>query len=282
MASTNTTPPSEWFGLVKEIASRNGTVTLYPQADEADKRALNAVEFKVRLLQIADGQWIVERPFAKAGELGLAEDRDVFGIVQTDAQRFGFNSRVVSVELFSLNDDRRVPALRLAAPRDVHVVQRRAYYRVPLAAVSLPPVRVYPIRDLTTIRQAEYANERMHRLAENNQEFDPETVKPDVGQPVAARLFDLSGNGMALITDMANRPLFSEVNRLWIEFNLPGVELPIAVVGQVVRIDEFAGHELFVGINFCFEYYKAHGIFVTDQICRYAAHQQRKKLQRQR
>lgn len=282
MASTNTTPPNEWFALVKELASRNGTFTIHPEAGDEDNHELAALEYKVRLLHITDGQWIVERPFAKSGELGFPDGRSVYGIVQTDSHRFGFRTRVASAELFQLNDDRRVPALRLAAPRDVQVVQRRAYYRVPLAAASLPAVTAWPIRDLSTVREAEYANERLHRLDGSDDAPDPASARPDVGQPISARLFDLSGNGMALITDMANRPMFSEVNRLWVEFHLPGVDLPIAVVCQVIRVSEFAKRELFVGVRFSFEYYKAHEIFVTDHVCRYAAQQQRLKLQRQR
>lgn len=282
MASTNTTPPSEWFGLVKEIANRNGVVTIHPEAGDGDNDDLLALEYKVRLLKIDDGQWIVERPFAKAGELGFPDGRGVYGIVHTESHRFGFRSRVAATELFELNDSRRVPVLRLAAPHDVQLVQRRAYYRIPLAAVSLPSVGVWPVRDLSTLREAEYANERLHRLSHSDDPQDAVVARPDVGQPLTARLFDLSGNGMALITDMANRPLFSEVERLWIEFNLPNVEHPIAVVGKVVRVNAFADRELFIGIQFCFDYYKAHQIFVTDHICRYAAQQQRLKLQRQR
>ena len=276
MASTNSTPPRAWFGLVKELEERNGTLTI--QAVDRSKPDAATPEHKVRLIRIVDNAWILERPFAKSGELGFSPNRTLYGIVGTGPSRFGFNSTVINTETFQLNDASEIPVIRIESPRNIATVQRRAYYRVAAAALDLRPITAWPLNDINTARLAETANQHAHK----HPDIIADTIRPSLGMPIHGRIFDISGNGIALITDAGNAPVFNDMTPIWLEFYLPENPIPFAVVARTIRVSPLGDSEIQVGLQYQFAHNPAHAQFITDNVCRFSAEQQRLQLIRHR
>lgn len=278
MASTNSSPPPrEWFNAVEHVAGHNGSVVLRPGDNDAAK-GLATRDFRVRLLRIDNGQWLVDRPFARPGEASIRVGMNVTGVIGANTLRFGFGTRVTGQEIVALNEEKEIAALRLAPPTGVHVVQRRAYFRVETGVNDMPPVRLWPIRDVSKIAQAERSVQRAIRGKAD--EAGP--TRPVDGDPIVATAVDISGNGVALAMGAGDRPAVADADLLWLEMDLPNAPAPVGLAVKPVRLDQREGGMIVGGFSFQFLFDREHRADVIDQICAFAALQQRRLLQRNR
>lgn len=278
MASTNaSTPPREWFETVDEVVRHDGSISIQPDLlDREIADGQQVREFRVRLLDVSDNGWVIDRPFARAGEVGLKPGTAVTGVIGQGTTRYAFRSKVRSTGLTNLNDQQRIAVVNLTPPTHVQVVQRRKFFRVETASNDLPPIKVFPIEDLATVADAECNLQFQLRGGEASG-----PTRPNVGEPLFATAMDISGNGVAIALDAGDRPIVSDASLLWLELSLPTGDYPIGVAVKPVRIDP-RGKEIAVGCAFQFLFSKDHQKLVTDEICAFAAHQQRKLLQRNR
>jgi len=272
MPSTTTKTPPDWPGIVKDAERRNGVIELQVISD-AGERSTTA---RARLLRIDDnGEWLLEKPFSTHGPSFPTHAR-VVGVVGGGTRRLGFHAKVKAVELHQLNSAKRIPAVRLTEPHDIHSAQRRAYYRVSAVGVDLPGIRLWPMRDPASAVAAEKANEARHAGQ------DIEAPHPAQGDLFTGAMFDISGNGMSLMIEPKHLSALNDATHFWTELRLPGDPQPIQFVLKRIRLNHEPDGPVLAAFTFDFEHNPPHQRFVTDLVCRFTAAQQRAQLQRSR
>ncbi len=274
--------PTEWYDIVARLERRNGVVEL-----RIDNDRLNAEQakhrydgaFRTRVLAIRDGQWIVERPVMVEGSSSLARGVPVIAVIGANARRWAFDAAIGNVETFQLNAELRVPALRLSPPKRVRPFQRRAYFRVSMIGADLEPATLWPLLDPDSADAALEANRILHKTG--NTIPTVTAPLPELGPSFQASVIDLSGNGLAIQVRPHYKPLLSEHELFWVELRLPGHKHPFVFAAKCVRACE-VDDDVLVGLTCSLGVHRAHEQFIIDQICRFAADEQRRQLQRQR
>jgi hypothetical protein len=271
--------PAEWFDLIKQTERRNGVVELRHDSGKVD-----AVEkfHKVRLLKIDHGRWIVERPTITAGAPGFHHGDHIFGILGPGAKRWGFTSRVLASGVFQLNAEHRIPILRLAAPTHIHSAQRRAYFRVSTVGAGVGDVQVYPLMDLDSVMDVENTIMQLHRDGGVDGMISGALPRPNIGPGHKAEMFDISGNGVSLLVNNSLRDAMQGHDLYWLTFTLPQTAGQIGVVARRIRLSKDADGSPVAAFHFQYKHDPAYGRFAADLICRFAADEQRRQLQRQR
>jgi|GEM_PF-1909819 len=279
MTMTIDSLPADWLSLVADTERRNGTVELCPDPDHYDTHFCQVNIHKVRLLYLQDRRWIIERPFSLKGQPAITRDMHLLGILGSGAHRWSFRTTVEAVVRFKLNDTQTVAALRLSAPTDVQSAQRRAFFRVHLLAANIPDVTCWPLLDLSSAIESEKADEHLHREGELP---SPRPLPPTTDQPFTAPLNDLSGNGVSILVDDEHLKKLEQNPLLWLKLDLPDLSHPLMVVARYVRQQPDAVGRRVVGLTFQFRHNRSHESFINDQICRWAAAEQRRQLHRPR
>jgi c-di-GMP-binding flagellar brake protein YcgR len=274
---------AEWRDTVAATERRNGAVDLSVDDSrltvEQTKHRHDGT-FRVRLIQIrADGQWIVERPFVKDGSASLAKGMPITGVIGAGSRRWAFDARIASVELSRLNARARIPVLRLSVPERVRPFQRRAFFRVSTAGLDLDPATLWPLLELTSARAPQEASRNLHKTGDRK--AAAAAPAPRLGPAFQGKLNDVSGNGLSVRLKSDSKRTVDKHDLFWVELRLPAIDHPLVLVARrvrVVRVDP----ELLVGMTFVLGEFPSHEQFVSDAICRFAADEQRRQLQRQR
>jgi len=287
--NASSTVPTGWPETVSETERNNGVVSLRPIDPD---RVRQAKPFRVRLLRLEGEQWLVERPDVRRRRDDAHVGCCLAGVLREGSHRLAFRCELVSPEVVPLNDRQKVLAWRLSPPRQITCAQRRAYFRVDLCARPMPPATIWPLVEGASVAEAETAQVHARRMGGGNGNGNADGegqagtqgsgVRPEVGRPIRCDWFDLSGNGVGLIVDADDSVDLHPGERYWMELTLPEVQRPLGLVGELVRVDEQEGERMRLGFKFIFEGRASHEELVTDTICRFAAAEQRRKLQRQR
>ncbi len=280
MATTTDNPPREWTQLVQTTEKRNGVMELRADPAHHDLPPEQRVSHRVRLIQVRPDGWIVERPFSLKGEGTISPGMRLCGMLGVGAARWGFETEALEAIRHQLNAQASVPALRLAPPMNVRSAQRRAFFRVPMLAAEPARATVWPLLDIRSAVQAERANLFEHKAEGSGQAMPVRS--PDLGSPMDGRILDLSAGGLAVLVGTERQQEIEPHECFWIEMNLPGLGLPLRAVGRKVRCASETPESLTLAMAFTFTHHRAHETFVTDTLCRVAAGEQRRQLQRQR
>ncbi len=128
-----------WLNGLAVLLGRNHPLELVPHS--ASGEAMPQV--RVRLLAIDDdGSLVVERPRGAGATEGLRLATEVVVYLIDGQSRMKAKSRVTGIEKHQLNDQQKVPAVRLAPPLGVNSAQRRECYRLSTGHLDLMPVRL--------------------------------------------------------------------------------------------------------------------------------------------
>ncbi len=273
---------SDWLSAVSYLERRNGVLELRVDPSRLTReqaRHRHDGQYRVRLLRIDGDRWLVERPFVKDGSASLAQGMPVQGIVGRGPQRWVFQSVIENVELCSLNTEMRVPALRLGPPSKVSTSQRRAYFRVSMAGLDLPPATLSPLLDLDSAKPAQDANRQLHKTGDMRPAAS--APSPLISGGFRGHVLDLSGNGLSVNLDGELAESVTEHEHFWVELKLPDQEHPLRFAARRTRV---ADHEegMLIGLTCALGAFGVHEQFITDAICKFTADAQRRQLQRQR
>ncbi len=280
---------SEWQRMIDELAAHNGTLEIgLPCAfepmgpDGHDQDSLDDIpkSWRVRLLSLSGDQWIVERPpIAGRRTGGLITGATLIGNISQKQRKWSFRTSILRTQLFELNARNRVPALRLSPPRDVGSAQRRSFYRVSTVGAQLPAVNIWPLLDAQTCLAAEDRMQLVH--------LDPEASpnaplqQPDLGDGFVGSLVDISAGGAALSVEATHAPAFEQHKLFWMELLLPTNDYPLLVAADPVHVHhDRVKKVLQIGMEFKHDHNQTYRRFVQENICRYAAWEQRRQLQR--
>jgi hypothetical protein len=240
------------------------------------------VLWRVRLLAMDEETLTVEQPNAAGQTLELGEGIDLIAVMQIGQNRWMFHTRTVAAPAGAP----RNRGLRLMMPGIVERCQRRNFYRISTAELSLPTVECWALIDPTTVAVAEVAN-RAHILEMLSSGLtgmaafrpDAECVLPEVGPKFTAHLVNVGGGGAGLVVDRNDAGAMERSRLYWLRINLtPHIPAPIAMTARLAHTHIDSTQNVYAGLAFDFEFNPSHRQFVVDQICRYVGSLQRQQV----
>lgn len=244
--------------------------------------------WRVRLLAISDSEIVVERPATLGRTIDLETGLQLVAIIAVGQNRWMFNTCNLGQCSHRGRDSREIESVRLSMPVTVQRCQRRNYYRVETAGVSLPEAEVWPLLDPKSVVLAERCNEILFLdgdLQETDKDadvsFDEKEVMPEVGPCFTGTLMNLGGGGVGLRVGPDDSQALLRHKLFWLRIALPPeLVAPVCATAKVVHTHMDSAHHTYAGLAFDFSFNPGHQRIVVDQICRYIAMQQRAQMQR--
>jgi hypothetical protein len=281
----------QWRRCLDQIHQRNGAIEIaVARAFEEGEDGRHLV-WRVRVLELTDAEIIVEQPSTLGRVIPLNQGVALVGILAVGQNRWMFNTTNLGLTDFRLNAYKTVPAVRLLMPDSVMRCQRRNYYRVETAALSLPHVEVWPLYDPKSVVLAERANELQFEQVQQGSageeasdalKLSEEEIMPEVGPRLTATLLNIGGGGVGLHVAPEHGQAIFRHKLFWLRFSLPPeLATPICATAKLIHTHRESDQNIYAGLAFDFTFNAGHQRFVVDQICRYIAVQQRIQLQRQ-
>ncbi len=273
----------EWKRCLQQLQDRNGALEIaIASCYDGHETAANDLIWRVRILQLNDTDLVVECPQALGRELEIEQGIELIAVIAIGQNRWMF--RTANLGTVTLDGPGRQPshAMRLAMPDGVERCQRRNFYRVQVAAISLPEVDVWPLLDPRSVVVAERANE-LRGLSPNaaapSDESPDSLTLPEVGPKFQALLVNIGGGGVGLAIEPADAGVLHRHKVLWVRFSLTReIPAPVCATAKVVHTHIDSTQRTYAGLSFDFSHNPAHQKFVVDQICRYISLQQRAQL----
>ncbi|MCW5775099.1 MAG: PilZ domain-containing protein [Phycisphaeraceae bacterium] len=269
----NRSRTERWRDSIEQVRQRGGAleVTLARGAADSPLRGVSGADlvWRVRLLDIRDDHMLVEQPAAAGRVIRLDAGLDLIGAFSIGQNRWMFHSR-------TLGDEPR-GGLRLALPTRVERCQRRSFFRISTAELSLPRLECWPLMDPMTVAPAEIANRdhvlRSASATSGDGGLTPEDILlPEVGPGFTARLLNVSGGGLGLLVEPENAQTLHLSHYLWMRVDLrPHVPAPIAMTGRVAHCHTDSTGCIHAGVAFEFGFNAGHREFVVEQVGRCVA-----------
>ncbi len=270
----NRSRTERWRDSIEQVRQRGGAleITLARGAEESPLPGASGADlvWRVRLLDIRDDHLLVEQPAAAGRVIRLHADLALIGAFSIGQNRWMFHSR-------TLGDEPR-GGLRLALPTRVERCQRRSFFRISTAELSLPRVECWPLLDPMTVAPAEIANrDHVLRLASSGARADGPTpiddaLLPEVGPGFSASLLNVSGGGIGLLVEPEDAQSLDRSHYLWMRVDLrPDVPAPIAMTGRVAHCHTDSTGRIHAGVAFEFGFNAGHREFVVEQVGRCVA-----------
>lgn len=226
--------------------------------------------WRVRLLSLSDTEIIVEQPVALTQPLFIDAGVELIGVMSIGQNRWMFRTRSLAATP-RLN---RPGVLRLAMPASIERVQRRQFYRVSTADLSLPVVECWPLLNPTTVGAAEVANRAQVEEAVRTGTLPSEDalVLPEVGPKFNARLLNVGGGGVGLMIDAADARAVDRARLFWVRLDLrPHVPVPVGATLRIAHHHTDSTQAVYAGLSFEFSFNPSNQAFVVGQMMNYVA-----------
>lgn len=281
-----------WFDCLRQVAERDGALEI-TIASNAPGRGAEALAqpagtagadliWRVRVLSLSDTEIIVEQPSAAGQCMDLAPNLRLVAAMSIGQNRWMFHTRVLGSarSLAPSTAVRGVRSMRLEMPETVERCQRRNFYRISTAELSLPHVECWALINPASVVAAEVANRAMIMDLINGRggplPQDESLTLPEVGPRFGARLMNLGGGGAGLLVDRTESAAADRARLYWIRVNLmPTIPAPIAMTARLVHTHLDSGQNLYAGMAFEWSFNAGHKDFVVEQIARYVMELQR-------
>ncbi len=265
------------------IPASRGAGPVNPGADAGKERA--DLIWRVRILSVTDEEILAELPNAAGQFIDIAPGVSLIAVMAIGQNRWMFRTSVLPN--LPGGDRRGMRTMRLAMPDDVERCQRRNFYRISTAEVSLPHVECWPLINPSSVIAAEVANRAMimdqinsgSGAKERAARIDDDSLLlPEVGPRFNARLVNLGGGGAGLMVDRGEASAADRARLFWMRINLmPTIPSPIAMTARLVHTHIDSGQNLYAGMAFEWAFHAAHRDFVVGQITRYVMQLQKQQ-----
>ncbi|MCZ6836941.1 MAG: hypothetical protein O7G85_14285 [Planctomycetota bacterium] len=285
----NRSRTTRWRRCLEQVHQRNGSLEIAISRDYDEGSEGQHLIWRVRLLDLSESEVVVEQPMTLGQLIKIRQGIELVAIITIGQNRWMFTTTNLGDVDYQLNANKKVPAMRMVLPEKVERCQRRNYYRVETAALRLPEVEMWPLLDPKSVVIAERANELCILENSNSGMAVDEALKPqldevmpEVGPRFNASLVNIGGGGVGLNIDPEDGYNLSRHKLFWIRITLsPELEHPICLTGKVVHTHMESNLSTYAGVSFDFSFNPDHQRFVSDQICKYIAVQQRNQLRRE-
>lgn len=277
----------EWKRCLHQLYERRGAIEIAIAGDCSHcGPSPGDLIWRVKMLQLSDDSLVVECPSTLGRDIEIGKGIELIAVIAIGQNRWMFRTTNLDAITMTGPDRRECRALRLALPEAVERCQRRNFYRVDIASLSLPTVDVWPLLDARSVTLAERANELQGLTAGAapvpNSDSPDSLLLPEVGPKFNALLVNIGGGGVGLSVEPTDAPMLTRHRTLWIRFALSDeIPAPVCATGKVVHTHIDSQQRTYAGLAFDFSQNPGHQRFVVDQICRYIALQQKAQLLRQ-
>lgn len=269
-----------WRECLRQVFERDGAIEISVPASKPGAGYQTDSEFhgvdliwRVRIVGLSETEIVVEQPTAAGRAIDLEAGVRLIAVLAIGQNRWMFHTRIIAV-----NPGRPVRTLRLVMPQTVERCQRRNFFRISTAELSLPTVDCWALLDPTTVAAAEVANRaQIHDLLDTPAAGLPPPgedplVLPEVGPKFHARLMNIGGGGAGLIIDHSDAGAADRPRLYWLRVHLmPQIPAPLGITARLVHTHIDSAQNLYAGMAFEWSFHPAHRDFVTEQICRYVA-----------
>ena len=238
--------------------------------------------WRAKLISMNDNEILVEMPTAAGEPLPLEEGVQLLGIIAIGQNRWMFRTRCMGSTSYRANGRDGV-GLRLQMPTTVERCQRRRDYRISTDSLSLPEISAWPLLDPRSVvlpeRMCQLRMERHFSGDTTPEAIEDQDVMPDVGPSFTATLVNIGGGGVGLQVPVGDASGVGRHRLHWLRFSLPGSDgPPLCVTAKLMHWHLEAGGTTYMGMMFDFSFNPSHRRFVTQQITRAVALQQREQL----
>ncbi len=170
----------EWRRCLKDVLQRKGAleIAVARNTGTSDKSSRHLV-WRVRLLDLSEAEIVVEPPTALGEVIQLQPGIDLVASLSVGQNRWMFTTSILGLTERRAGPQKSMSALRLKMPDSVERCQRRTYYRMETAALTLPEVEVWPLLDPKSVLVAERANELQFQESEQESGSCPPRTAPD-------------------------------------------------------------------------------------------------------
>lgn len=269
-----------WKDCLRQVFERDGAIeisvpTSKPGAGYQTDSGFHGADliWRVRIVNLSETEIAVEQPTAAGRAIDLQPGLRLIAVLAIGQNRWMFHTRILAVE-----PTRPFRTLRLVMPTTVERCQRRNFFRISTAELSLPTVECWALLDPTTVAAAEVANRAQivdlidappAKLPSASEE---PLVLPEVGPKFPAHLMNIGGGGAGLIIDHNDAAASDRPRLYWLRVNLmPQIPAPLGITARLVHTHIDSTQNLYAGMAFEWSFHPAHRDFVTEQICRYVA-----------
>ncbi len=284
-----------WRRTLEQVCERNGALeiaiprpgdTSWPGSDgKGSAHAVNLI-WRVRLLKVSDDEILIEEPVTMGQTIEIRDDISIVAVMAMGQNRWMFKTRTLGRTRFALNNDRKVTAIRLQAPKRVERCQRRSFYRASLGGLLLPKVELMPLLDVETVIPAEMAVRARIEMLQDGQlagyigSQEP-IMLPEVGPPVDTVLVNLGGGGAGLMIEPEYAGVIDENRVFWMSMSLlPYVPAPLSVMARLAHVRMDSEQRRYLGMAFVFDHNPSYRKFVSETLCRCVNDVQREQLRR--
>jgi c-di-GMP-binding flagellar brake protein YcgR len=239
--------------------------------------------WRVRIVSVTDDEIVVEQPNAAGQPIELAPGVPLIAVMAIGQNRWMFRTSVLPALPRTGTPTRSTRSMRLAMPDDVERCQRRNFYRISTAELSLPRVECWPLINPSSVVAAEVANRALIMDQINSggssRIDDDSLLLPEVGPRFNARLVNLGGGGAGLLIERGEASAADRARLFWMRVNLmPTIPAPIAMTARLVHTHIDSSQNLYAGMAFEWAFHAAHRDFVVAQITRYVTQLQKQRL----
>jgi hypothetical protein len=281
----NRSRTERWRECLDQIHERGGALEIALAGPAGTGAGLpnpgSSLIWRVRILGISEEEILVEAPCALGQSVRLNENVPLLAIMSIGQNRWMFHTRTMGYARASAPGSREPAGLRLRMPDAVERCQRRNFYRISTAELSLPRVECWPLLDPSSVVAAEVANRAQIASLQDADGIGavPATdaaILPEVGPSFKAKLVNIGGGGAGLVIDHADASAVDRPRLFWLRVDLtPQIPAPLGLTARLVHTHVDSGQNLYAGLAFEFGFNPSHRDFIVEQICRYAAAAQR-------
>ncbi len=238
--------------------------------------------WRAKLISMDDSEILVEMPTAAGEPLPLEEGVQLIGIIAIGQNRWMFRTICLGHTPYRSNG-RDGLGLKLKIPTAVERCQRRRDFRISTDTLELPEISAWPLLDPRSVvlpeRMCQLRMERHYAGDANPEPLEERDVMPDVGPAFTATLVNIGGGGVGLQVSAGDASGVGRHRLHWLQFPLPGSEGPsLCVTAKLMHWHLEAGGATYMGMMFDFSFNPCHRRFITQQITRSVAIQQREQL----
>ncbi|MBC8201993.1 MAG: flagellar brake protein [Planctomycetes bacterium] len=239
--------------------------------------------WRAKLISLSDNEILVEMPTAAGEPLPLQEGVLLRGIIAIGQNRWMFRTKCLG-SIGTTSNNRDGVGLRLQMPTSVERCQRRRDYRISTDSLSLPELSVWPLLNPKSVvlpeRMCQLRIERHLECDSQSDKLEQKQVMPDIGPAFHATLVNIGGGGVGLQVPTNEASGLGRHRLHWLRLPLPGSDAPpLCVTTKLMHWHLEAGNTTYLGMMFDFSFNPSHKRFVTQQITRVVAIQQREQLQ---
>ncbi len=277
----------EWRRCLEQVQERGGALEIAVlRSDHPSDAAGSHLVWRVRLLDLTDGEIIVEPPTTLGQVIRVEPGIELVAILAVGQNRWMFTTTHQG-PIEHANGSRKITAMRLTMPKSVERCQRRNHLRMETTALVLPQVEVWPLLDPKSVLPAERANELQFDDDRNGvtgvERFvnaDDESIMPEVGPKFTASLLNIGGGGIGLRVQSEDAQSLARHKVFWLRFSMPPeLTTPICATGKLAHTNVDSTQHTYAGMAFDFSFNPIHQRIVVDQICRFIEIQQRAQLE---